>query len=55
MAPRESAARWPRMTFPALTRPELAAYAGGHVGFYWSKDARRMVDEAVTRWLAPGP
>ncbi|HUI04144.1 MAG TPA: alpha/beta fold hydrolase [Acidimicrobiales bacterium] len=34
-------------------RPELVAYAGGHVGFFWSKDARRMVDEAVTRWLVP--
>jgi pimeloyl-ACP methyl ester carboxylesterase len=28
-------------------RPALAAYPGGHVGFFWSSAARRLVDEAV--------
>lgn len=28
-------------------RPALAAYAGGHVGFFWSRQVRRFVDDAV--------
>jgi len=28
-------------------RPTLAAYPGGHVGFFWSGAVRRLVDEAV--------
>jgi len=30
-------------------RPRLAAYDGGHVGFYWSGAARQVVDEAIER------
>jgi len=29
-------------------RPTLAAYAGGHVGFFWSSAVRKLVDDAVT-------
>lgn len=32
-------------------RPTLAAYRGGHVGFFWSRAARKLVDEAVTASL----
>jgi len=28
-------------------RPALASYAGGHVGFYWSRAVKQLVDEAV--------
>ena len=28
-------------------RPRLAAYEGGHVGFYWSGAARQVIDEAI--------
>lgn len=28
-------------------KPTLAAYPGGHVGFFWSGAVRRLVDEAV--------
>jgi pimeloyl-ACP methyl ester carboxylesterase len=34
-------------------KPTLAAYPGGHVCFFWSGTARRLVDNAVTTWLAP--
>jgi predicted alpha/beta hydrolase len=29
-------------------RPRLAAYSGGHVGFYWSGAARQLVTDALT-------
>jgi pimeloyl-ACP methyl ester carboxylesterase len=29
-------------------RPTLAAYAGGHVGFFWSRTAKQLVDDAMT-------
>jgi dienelactone hydrolase len=29
-------------------QPTLAAYAGGHVGFFWSSAARKLVDDALT-------
>jgi dienelactone hydrolase len=29
-------------------RPALAAYTGGHVGFFWSGAVKRLIDEAVT-------
>jgi pimeloyl-ACP methyl ester carboxylesterase len=32
-------------------RPAMVAYQGGHIGFFWSRAARRLVDEAVDRWL----
>ena len=32
-------------------RPSFVAYQGGHVGFFWSKAARRLMDEAVDAWL----
>ncbi|HLI72694.1 MAG TPA: hypothetical protein VKU86_02360 [Acidimicrobiales bacterium] len=28
-------------------RPALATYTGGHVGFYWSAEVKRFVDEAL--------
>ena len=34
-------------------RPTMTAYQGGHVGFFWSLAARRIVDEAVDAWLVP--
>jgi dienelactone hydrolase len=33
-------------------RPSLAAYQGGHVGFFWSRAARQLVDDAVNTTLA---
>ena len=33
-------------------RPSLAAYQGGHVGFFWSRPARQLVDRAVDTSLA---
>ena len=32
-------------------RPTLAAYPGGHVGFFWSRVARRLVDDALETTL----
>jgi alpha/beta superfamily hydrolase len=32
-------------------RPAMVAYQGGHVGFFWSRAARRLVDEAIDTWL----
>jgi hypothetical protein len=32
-------------------RPSLVAYQGGHVGFFWSRAVRGLIDEAVDRWL----
>jgi len=32
-------------------RPALAAYPGGHVGFFWARAVRRLVDEAVAASL----
>ena len=32
-------------------RPAMVAYQGGHVGFFWSRAARRLVDQAVDMWL----
>jgi len=32
-------------------RPALAAYPGSHVGFFWSRSVRRLVDEAVESCL----
>jgi pimeloyl-ACP methyl ester carboxylesterase len=32
-------------------RPEFAAYPGGHVGFFWSREVRELVDDAVRSWL----
>jgi dienelactone hydrolase len=29
-------------------RPTLAAYAGGHVGFFWSSAVRKLVDDALS-------
>ncbi len=29
-------------------RPTLAAYAGGHVGFFWSSAVRQLVNDALT-------
>ncbi|HXQ61828.1 MAG TPA: alpha/beta hydrolase [Acidimicrobiales bacterium] len=29
-------------------RPSLATYAGGHVGFFWSRAVRKLVDDALT-------
>ena len=29
------------------SRPTLAAYAGGHVGFFWSSAVRKLVDDAL--------
>jgi dienelactone hydrolase len=34
-------------------RPTLSAYAGGHVGFYWSGAVKRFVDETVAVSFAP--
>jgi hypothetical protein len=34
-------------------RPALAAYAGGHVGFFWSRTVRQFVDDAVSASLGP--
>jgi len=34
-------------------RPTLASYAGGHVGFYWSRAVKRLVDEAVKSSFPP--
>jgi pimeloyl-ACP methyl ester carboxylesterase len=34
-------------------RPALAAYAGGHVGFFWSRTVRQFVDDAVDASLGP--
>jgi hypothetical protein len=34
-------------------RPAFSSYAGGHVGFYWSGDVKRFVDEAISRAYAP--
>ena len=33
-------------------RPSMAAYAGGHVGFFWSSAVRRLVDQSVRATLA---
>ena len=30
-------------------QPSFAPYAGGHIGFFWSKVVRRFVDEALTQ------
>jgi len=30
-------------------RPALAAYAGGHLGFFWSNEVKGFVDDALTR------
>lgn len=32
-------------------RPSMVAYQGGHIGFFWSRAARRLVDEAIEAWL----
>jgi len=32
-------------------RPEFVAYPGGHVGFFWSKDVRDLIDRVVRAWL----
>ena len=29
-------------------RPALATYTGGHVGFFWSAEVKRFVDDALT-------
>ena len=29
-------------------QPTLGAYAGGHVGFFWSRTAKQLVDDAMT-------
>ena len=34
-------------------RPAMGAYQGGHVGFFWSMTARRLVNEAIEAWLVP--
>jgi pimeloyl-ACP methyl ester carboxylesterase len=34
-------------------RPAMGAYQGGHVGFFWSMTARRLVDKAIETWLVP--
>ena len=34
-------------------RPALAAYPGGHVGFYWSKTAKSLVAEAMAASFPP--
>jgi pimeloyl-ACP methyl ester carboxylesterase len=34
-------------------RPTLVAYAGGHVGFFWSSAVRKLVDDALTDSFPP--
>ena len=34
-------------------RPSLAAYPGGHVGFFWSKAVKELVVEAMTAAFPP--
>ena len=35
-------------------QPTLAAYAGGHVGFFWSSAVRKLVDDALTESFPSG-
>jgi hypothetical protein len=34
-------------------RPAMVAYQGGHIGFFWSRATRRLVDDAIEAWLEP--
>jgi pimeloyl-ACP methyl ester carboxylesterase len=34
-------------------RPTMVAYQGGHVGFFWSRASRRLIDDAISTWLVP--
>ena len=34
-------------------RPSLTVYPGSHVGFFWSRSVRQIVDEAIKTWLGP--
>jgi hypothetical protein len=34
-------------------RPALATYPGGHLGFFWSNEVKRFVDDALASWCPP--